>query len=132
MTDYKTQQIVFFDGICVLCNGFVDFLLSRELPENLKFASLQGETARQVFPKPPELASILFYDRGTVYSHSTAVLKILQNLPGNWKVLAVFLVIPASLRDWIYNGVAKRRYRWFGTREVCRMSSQGDGQRILP
>lgn len=132
MTDYKTQQIVFFDGICVLCNGFVDFLLGRELPEDLKFASLQGQTAQQVFSKPPELASIIFYDRGAVCSHSTAVFKILQNLPGVWKFFAVFLLLPASLRDWVYNGVAKRRYQWFGTREVCRMPSQGDGERILP
>jgi len=119
--------IVLFDGHCHLCNQSVDFLIRNNARQNLKFASLQSEIAQRLMKGHglqallERLDSIVFIEKGKVYTHSDAALSIARNLDGIWPLLAVFLVLPRPLRDVAYRFVARNRYRWFGKSETCRM-----------
>ena len=132
---YQDQKIVFFDGICVLCNRAVDFLLKKDHKKRLKFASLQSTVAtaflHQLLNHPLNEDTIIFYDAGRVYTKSTAVLKIAGYLALPYSTFAIFLVIPRQFRDWIYDIVAGNRTKWFGKREQCRVADQETAGRII-
>lgn len=119
------SSIVFFDGVCNLCNGFVDFLVRQDHRHVLRFASLQGKTSRDLLgPGAGEkLASVVFYQNGSRLTESAAAIQILASLGGAWRALLILRVIPSFLRDPIYRWIARNRYRWFGKRETCRLPS---------
>ena len=129
------QPIVFFDGVCGLCNRFVDFVLPRDRGEVFRFAPLQGETARRLIDRADidSLKSILLCDGRSVHRQSTAVVRILHRLGGVWKIAAVALwLIPLPIRDHGYKLIARSRYRLFGKREACRLPTPAERRRFLP
>lgn len=119
------SPVVFFDGVCNLCNSSVHFLLDRDRRNILKFAPLQGETYAELRARYPEaggdVATIVLYNNGRVFTQSTAVLHILRLLGVWWKLLYGGMIIPKPLRDMLYSFIARNRYRWFGRQESCRM-----------
>lgn len=128
------ERIVFFDGVCGLCNHTVDFLLRRDVRGILRFAPLQGSTATQVLPPDvrDRLDTMAYYRLGQPYYRSTAVLWILQDLGGFWGAIGTLLrIVPAWLRDVGYRGVSLLRYRIFGKHEVCRIPSSEERARFL-
>jgi predicted DCC family thiol-disulfide oxidoreductase YuxK len=131
MTD---RQIIFFDGVCNLCNGFVDFLVSRDKEQVFFFAPLQGETARLRLAAdvPAKLNSVVLWNQGQILEKSDAALMILQQLGGIWWLSRLFWIVPAFLRDLIYDLVAVNRYRLFGRRETCRLPTPEEKARFLP
>jgi len=115
--------VVLFDGACNLCNGFVQFLISRDPAGYFRFASLQSAEgqallAQHGLPTPTEPESIVLIENGRAYTHSQAVLRMARHLPG-WRWLSAFRVVPRFLRDAVYRWVARNRYRWFGRQESC-------------
>jgi predicted DCC family thiol-disulfide oxidoreductase YuxK len=132
---YKAEKIVFFDGVCTLCNRSVDFLLNKDHKRRLKFASLQSGFAKTVLQHHPNQPlnedTIIFYDEGRIYTKSTAVLKIAAYLALPYSALSVFLIIPRVWRDFAYDKVARNRAKWFGTRTNCRVPDQETIGRII-
>lgn len=132
---YQWQKIVFFDGVCVLCNRAVDFLLKKDHKKRLRFASLQSDNAmvflQQLKNQPVKENTIIFYDEGRFFMKSTAVLKIAGYLGLPYSVFAMLLIIPRPLRDGIYDIIARNRAKWFGTREKCRIPDQETSGRII-
>lgn len=117
------EGLVLFDGVCNFCNYWVQFAIKRNKKKNLRFGSLQGNTAQEILPRyqidPSILKSVVFIENNTAYQSSTAVLKICKHLDGGWKLLSLFLIIPSFLRDPVYNWIGKNRYKWFGKKESC-------------
>lgn len=118
-------SLVLFDGVCNLCNGFVQFVIARDPHGRFQFAALQSETARRLLerhgaPDPLPDAIVLVED-GRLYTRSTAALRIARQLTFPWPLTAVCFVVPRPVRDWAYALIARRRYRWFGRRETCMM-----------
>ena len=99
----KQRSIVFFDGVCGLCNGFVNFLLKIDKKHALFFAPLQGETAKSLGLKDTTLNTIIFYDKGNSYKRSTAGLMIFKRVSGFWKMVLVFNIVPLFVRDFFYD-----------------------------
>ena len=126
-------KIIFFDGVCVLCNGFADFILKYDRNKTLKLASLQGTKAQILLPTEDliELNSILYYVDGQLYRSTDAVLKILAELGGGWKLLSYLKIIPRFIREPIYFFIAKNRYRFFGKNESCRLPTPEERQRFF-
>ena len=121
--DLETTSVLFFDGVCNLCNRTVDFLIRRDKKHVLRYAPLQGSSAREMLdPAMIEaLPSVVFVDKNGVYQRSTAVLRAVAKLGGLWPVLLVFLIVPRPIRDAVYNWIGKNRYKWFGKRDSCRL-----------
>lgn len=125
------KSIVFFDGVCNLCNAWVDFLAPR-LKKNseLYFASLQGKTAEQILApqllKNQQLDSVLFWHEQKLLRESDAVLAILGFMRLPWSLFQFLRIIPRPFRNAIYRWIARNRYRWFGQRTECRMPTESE------
>ena len=129
------RPILFFDGVCGLCNRSVDFALARDRRQRLLFAPLQGETARERLDQSDvaSLQTVVLADARGVHRRSSAVVRVLWLLGGLWCVVGTLLwLIPRPLRDLGYKLVARYRYRWFGRKETCRMPTPAERARFLP
>ena len=126
-------MIVFFDGVCNLCQGSIRYLIKHDKKGVLKFASLQGNYAKDFVneTKIQSMQSILFFDGKMLYKKSTAVLKLSRLLGGWHQLLLLGYILPRFVRDWLYNIVAKNRYRWFGKKDQCMLPFKGFENRFL-
>jgi predicted DCC family thiol-disulfide oxidoreductase YuxK len=115
--------IILFDGVCNLCNGFVQFVIRHDDAQRFRFASLQSEAARPLLqglpPTKQGIDSVVLIENGRYYQRSAAALRILRHLSGGWALLYGFIFLPPFIRDRLYDLVALNRYRWFGQREAC-------------
>lgn len=129
----KQSGIVFFDGICGLCNGFIDFLLVKDKNDVFVYAPLQGETAQKKLSKKDleNIHTIIYLEGDKTYYQSDAVFKILDGLGGLWKLFIVLKIVPKFIRDHIYNFIAKHRYKWFGKKDTCRLPTPEERNKIL-
>lgn len=128
----NAKYILFFDGVCNLCNGSVDFVIQRDSRGLFQYASLQGQTAKR-FLSPEELAqleSIVLRTPNGLLRKSSAVLFVLENLPG-WKWTKILQLVPSFIRDLVYDFVAANRYRIWGKRESCRLPLPHEKERLL-
>lgn len=122
------SPVLLYDGLCGFCNGAVQFVLKRDRRSRLQYATLQGDFAREVTARHPELAGIdslvlVETDARTgqerVYIRSAGALRTARYLDGAWPLTRVFLVVPRPVRDWAYDLFAKWRYRLFGRYDSC-------------
>jgi predicted DCC family thiol-disulfide oxidoreductase YuxK len=134
--DQRTSRpIVFFDGVCGLCNGSVDWLLERDHRAVLRFAPIQGETAARMLGAPgddPAGWSMVLLDRTGRYERSDAAIRIARHLGGRWRWAGLLFIVPRGLRDAVYRWIARNRYRFFGRREACRVPTPAERDRFLP
>ena len=127
-------SIVLFDGVCNLCNGFVDFLIRRDKRVRLMYASLQSPAGQQLLDRvgaPGNLKTMVLVESTQHYVRSAAVLRIVGYLGAGWPLLRILLLIPRPLRDLVYDYVAENRYRWFRRRTVCRIPTTDEKHRFL-
>ena len=119
----KINNVIFFDGICNLCNGAVQFTIERDTKNVFKFAALQSDFAeRELKPfniNHHHLGSFVLLEDGKVYEKSTAALRVAKKLKGLWPLLYAFIVVPRFIRDAVYDFIARNRYKWFGKQESC-------------
>lgn len=120
-------RILYFDGLCTLCNGTVRWIIRHDRRAVIRFASLQGEAGVD-FLRSNGLASgtpgtFIYHRDGKVLDRSTAALRVAGDLGLPWKLAMVFILVPRPLRDAVYNVIARNRYRWFGMEEVCMVPS---------
>jgi predicted DCC family thiol-disulfide oxidoreductase YuxK len=131
--DLDTTSVLFFDGVCNLCNKTVDFLIRRDKKNVLRFSPLQGTTAKELLPKEmvEALPSVALVDKTGTYQRSAAILRVVAKLGGLWPLVLVFLVVPAPIRDVIYNWIGKNRYKWFGQKDSCRLPTPAERAKFL-
>ena len=131
----EKKIILFFDGVCNLCSGWVDFIIKFDTKNNIKFCALQSDVAKQILLKnsidKSEMHTVILLVNDVVYTKSTAAIKLLNELGGAWKLFNVFLLIPKFIRDFFYSIIAKNRYRFFGKRTSCYMPSDKDISKFI-
>jgi predicted DCC family thiol-disulfide oxidoreductase YuxK len=117
------EPILLFDGVCNLCSSSVQFVLTHNKKENVKFASLQSEFASNALSNsnlPANyLNSLVLLENGKTYVKSDAALRLAKHLNGLWKLAGVLQIVPTFIRNPIYDWIANNRYRWYGKKEVC-------------
>ena len=120
------ERIVYYDGVCGLCDGFVELLVKLDKKKKLKFSSLQGKSGKSLLNKLnldlEEFDTALFKVNDQVYTKSTAVFKIINSIGGIIKLFLVFNLLPRRFNDWIYSKVAKNRFKIFGKLDKCDIS----------
>lgn len=124
MDQQPQHPVLFFDGVCNLCHGAVQWFLKRDQRKVLRFASLQSDLAAELLPRygvnPDKLTSLVLYRDGQVFTHSDGALEAGKLLGGMWGGLAATgKLFPGRLRDTVYDWIAANRYRWFGKKEAC-------------
>lgn len=131
-----SRPIVYYDGLCGLCDGFVRFIVARDRLARYRFAPLQGETARDRLGArlgSEELGTVVLEERAGVHRvRSDAALAILAGLGHGWQLVTALRIVPRPLRDWIYDWIARHRFRWFPKRAECRVPSPEERDRFLP
>lgn len=119
------HPVILFDGVCKLCNGVVNAILQVDRRGVLKFAALQSAFGQKTLEEygldMNHFNSILFIDNGKIYYKSGAAIRMTKYLGGVWPLAMVLLIIPPFLRNFIYQVIARNRYRWFGKYEYCRV-----------
>ena len=127
------KDTIFFDGVCNLCNGAINFVIDRDKKQRFNFSSLQSEAAEKILPNYlNEVDSIILVKKsGKIYCKSNAALEISKSLKGLWPALYAFKILPRFIRDIVYDWIAKNRYKWFGKRDTCRMPSPELKERFL-
>ncbi len=114
-----------YDGVCVLCSGSVHYTLRHERDHAIRFVAIQSREGRAlaqahgIDPDDPE--SFLFIEDGQALEKSDGVLALLRHLGGPARLLLVGGVLPRAIRDWLYDRVARNRYRLFGQKTACEM-----------
>ena len=123
-------HIVFFDGVCNLCNWSVDFIIKRDIRRKFRYASLQSDFAIGILDEKgadrTSMGTIMLLKNDQIYTRSNAVLEILRDLCWPWPILYIFKVVPGFIRDAIYKFISSNRYRWFGKQDTCRVPSAGE------
>ncbi|MFN5020697.1 MAG: thiol-disulfide oxidoreductase DCC family protein [bacterium] len=112
------MNIVLFDGICNLCNASVRFITRHDKNNTIQFASLQSETSKELLLKmkidSQKIDSIIFISNEKMFIKSDAAIEIAKLMDGFPRLLKYFQFIPRPIRDYVYDMIAKNRYRLFG------------------
>jgi len=124
------NKVIVFDGVCLLCNRMVNLLIKWDKKKNFRYSTTQGEFVKQLKIEE-SMDSIIFYDEGEIYYKSTAILHIAYSLGGLWTVVNIFYLIPTSLRDILYDTLAKYRYKIFGKTEHCRLVKEEEQELFI-
>ncbi len=123
MQKIDNGPVILFDGLCNLCNSSVQFVLKRDKEAQFHFASLQSAYAKELLQKfnlsSADLNSFILYKEGRIYTRSTGALMVAKQLSGAWPLLSAFLMVPAIIRNGVYNLIARNRYKWFGKKNEC-------------
>lgn len=123
-----------FDGECNFCDASVQFILKRDPQANFKFTSLQGEKGKELlemYNVSKEIESIVLIEGEQYFVQSTAALKIAKKLKGVWKLFYIAIIVPKPFRDFIYQYIAKNRYKWFGKKQQCTIPTPEQRERFL-
>ncbi len=127
----KNKKIILFDGICNLCNSSVQFVIKRDKKDIFRFASLQSEPGQKLLAErgidPEKTDSIVLIEPDVAYyTKSQAAIEIASELGGGWSFLRVFeYILPVTLRDLLYDFIARNRYKWYGKKDQCMIPGPG-------
>lgn len=128
-------DLIVFDGVCVLCNGFARFVHRQDTQGRFRFATAQspvGQAAyRSVGLLPEAIDTVLVRRQGTVLQKSDAVLAALAAFGRPWRTAGIFRALPRPLRDWAYDRIARNRYRLCGRHDSCPVPPPGLRERFL-
>lgn len=132
----EDAPIIVFDGVCVLCSRWVDFILRHDVDGLFKLAPMQGSHGRTLLAShglsPDDPASLLLVQGDRDYIDTDAIIRVLQNFGTGWRLLGNLLkCVPRPLRDSLYRWLARNRYALFGKRSQCRLPDPAQAWRFL-
>ena len=117
------NPVILFDAVCNLCCSSVQFIIKKDQKKYFHFASLQSDFGKNILRKfelnEDNINSFILLEDEKIFTQSTAALKVAKRLSGAWKILYVFIIIPAIIRNYFYSIIAANRYKWFGKKEEC-------------
>ena len=117
------KKIILFDGVCNLCNNAITFVIQRDKKDVFRYAPLQSNIGKLLTNKhnidTSKVDSILLIDSDSAFVKATAALKISRHLTGGYPLMQAFYIIPPFIRNWVYDYIAKNRYKWFGKKDAC-------------
>lgn len=129
------DNVIVFDGVCNLCSKSVQFIIRRDKHAVFRFAPLQSTTGADLLKQhgidPADARTFLLVKDGRAYLRSDAALQVFKQLRGPWKLLAILVLVPRPMRDWLYNVLARNRAKWFGTQESCMVPTADTEARFL-
>lgn len=123
MTQNTTHKVILFDGVCNLCNGAVTYIIKRDPKDRFRFAALQSDIGNALVSQhaidTSKVDSIILIDNDKVYVKSSAALRIARFMKGGYPLLYGFMIVPNFIRNWVYDLIARNRYKWYGKKESC-------------
>lgn len=121
-------SIILFDGVCNFCNSSVNKIIKHDKKNKFKFAALQSETGKKLLEKysidSTKIDSIILIEDDVAFIKSTAILKISKQMNGLYPLAYGFIIIPAFIRNIVYDFIARNRYKWFGKKDSCMIPTE--------
>ena len=131
--DHQKVDILYYDGVCALCNGAVKFFLKRH--PTVRFAPLQGQTAAQRLPLAwrESISTVVLEQDGHFITEAAVTVELLKKGPAAWPALGSLIgLFPTGFSNRVYRFIAKNRYQWFGRYEACPLPPSGQAHSFLP
>lgn len=129
------EQVVLFDCVCKLCNGWAKFLIRHDHQRRFRLASVQSPQGQALLHwcglPTDHYETLVLIREGRAHVRTDAILRILGGLPMPWRLGIVGRVIPRSIRDWLYDRIARNRYRLFGRYDTCLILTPDHRSRFL-
>jgi len=129
------RPVMLFDGVCNMCSGWVHFAIARDPAANLRFAAIQSSHGRDFLRcrglPTDRFETFYLIDSGRVFEKSTGLLRMAGYLRWPWPLLKAIWIVPTPLRDWLYDRIARNRYRLFGRRQTCLVPTPEIADRFL-
>jgi predicted DCC family thiol-disulfide oxidoreductase YuxK len=117
------QSVLIYDGTCALCNGTVRFVRKHDKHSRFRFITLQSDEGKKIVVdqglNESDTDTVILINDGRNYLRSSAALRTMKLLGGSWRILYLFLIIPAPLRDAVYKIIARNRHRFTGHKHIC-------------
>ncbi|MGD8781490.1 MAG: thiol-disulfide oxidoreductase DCC family protein [Ignavibacteria bacterium] len=116
------KPVIFFDGVCNLCNASINFIIKHDYKKVFRYAPLQSEISKKLLKSSSivnGIDSVVLLKNNEIFIKSDAAFEILKEFRPFWKMLLVFKLLPKFIRDHLYDYIAKNRYKWFGKKEEC-------------
>jgi predicted DCC family thiol-disulfide oxidoreductase YuxK len=131
----KNKTILLFDGYCNLCHSSVQFVLKHEKNQELYFTSLQSPIGIEILNhysiNPKEIDSLVLIEKNKAYTKSSAALRLGKYLKGFYSLGYIFIIVPSFIRNWVYDYIAKNRYKWYGKQDSCIVPDENLAKRFL-
>lgn len=128
------HPILLFDGVCNYCNRWVNFIIRHDKKKKFRFATLQSEAGKRLMKQndisKEEDSAILIYNE-KVQRKSSAGFHVCFHLGFPYSILFVFIIVPAYIRNFYYDLIARNRYKWWGKRDVCMIPSDDVKDRFM-
>jgi predicted DCC family thiol-disulfide oxidoreductase YuxK len=130
------KKIILFDGVCNLCDASVQYIIKKDKKDIFRFVALQSDLGHKITKHigvdTTNLDSIILYEPGTAYYYKAeAALKIATTFGGFYSILKLFTFIPNTISNFIYDYIAKNRYKWYGKKESCMMPTESLKSKFL-
>lgn len=127
------NPVIYFDGVCGLCNGFIDFVMSTDKKRQFLFSPLQSDFAKTHLEAKftQDLKTVVLQVDDKTYTKALAVLEVLTRIGGFWKIFALAKFLPTPFLNHLYDTVAENRYNLFGKKETCRLPTPEERQRFV-
>jgi predicted DCC family thiol-disulfide oxidoreductase YuxK len=131
----REHPLIIFDGVCNYCCGTVNFIIKRDPRGIFRFAPFQSAAAERILGKynypATKLDSFVLIENDKLYTKSEAGLRVQKLLGGIYSLLYAFILVPAPIRDAVYDYIARNRYRWFGKKDECMIPTPEIRNRFL-
>lgn len=130
----QDRPILYYDGQCLLCDGFVNFLIKNDKKKQFLFCALQHQSSTEVRKKlnmTNEIKTVALLYRGKLYTESDVSFQIIKIIGGAWVLLLPLIIVPKSIRNQVYRWVAENRYKWFGKSDQCIIPDQSIKERFI-
>lgn len=124
MTEPADHPVIFYDGVCGLCDRSVQFIIRHDRKQVFRFAALQSAYAAKTLGSNITFDSFIYYHHEKVAYRSSAALHVFKKLGGLWSLLFVLIIIPPFIRNAVYDMVARNRYKWFGRFDSCKVPTK--------
>ena len=130
------KQLILFDGVCNLCNSSINYVIKHDKNNVFMFAPLQSIIGNEIIQKfdldTSQTDSILLYSEiNGLKIKSSAALSIAKKLGFPRNLMMIFYIIPPFIRNWVYDYIAKNRYKWYGKKDVCMIPTQELKEKFL-
>ena len=134
--DFKDDKpIIVFDGHCVLCSGFANFVIKHDREHRLRLLAAQSELGEALYDhyglKPDDYETNLLIEAGRVRTKADGTMAMFAYLGWPWKAFGIGRILPRPIQNWLYGILARNRIKWFGRNEICYLPPPHEKDRFL-